>query len=222
MQRQLFPFRQVVERWVECRLVAGEVVVHAAEPGVVQRSHQGWLEAVDHAHQHLRFGKRLVEIVLLVEIREGPLDLLVTGRPVEVSRVVADGERSAKPSLVEPRAVRIDAVDQVPGEALAIAQLGIIAQHPGEVMHHHRANRLIGVRTGEEQDVLLPGAERKHPDRIAQFRRAHPLEGRDIGILAGQPLEILIHLVNRQEPVNLRNRIHVLPDIQAQTPFDGH
>jgi molybdopterin biosynthesis enzyme len=79
-------------------------------------------------------------------------------RPVEVAGVVPHGEGTGEPALVEAGAVRIDTGDEIPGGAQPIAQVGVGAEDTSQVVDHHRPNRLVGVRAGEEEDLLLAGA----------------------------------------------------------------
>ena len=79
---------------------------------------------------------------LFIINREGPVDLLVAGGTEEIARIVVQCIRPLEPLFVEPQAVGVPRLDDVPGVIQLVAELFVFRQIFGEVFQHHGADGL--------------------------------------------------------------------------------
>jgi len=101
---------------------------------------------------------------------------------------------------------------------VGIAQFGIVAEHAGQVMHHHRPDWFVRMRAGKHQDIARTGPDGQHPDRCTKLRTADPFQDGEVRMLPCQALKILIQFVNGQEPIHLRHGGGISSNIQVDPP----
>ena len=205
MEVQALAFHQIVEGLVQGFGFLRDVKVGAAETRVVQGVDEVGADVFDEGHQRPGLGQGVVELQRFVLNGKGPLDLLVAGRPVEVAAIVGDGKGAFEPALVEPGAVGIDALDQVPGIAQGLAQLVVLGQPLGEELEHHAADGLVGMGHGKDHGRLGAAADLERLDGIALPRMAQGQDLDDVRELASQPLRTGPQFVYRQKALIVRN-----------------
>ena len=205
-----------LEHRVQVGLGAAQVVVDAADLGVVQRGHEHRAVLVDEPHERERLGQHRVEPRVLVGEREAPLDLLGARLPVEVAGVVLAGEGPGEPALVEPQPVRVDARDDVPREPEPGAQAVVLRETPRQVQRGEPAHRLVGVRQADDQRGRPRPADGQRRERLALARRADPAAGDDAGVLGGQPRRLGRQLVGPGQRVAGRHGSHLRDEPAGQ------
>ena len=195
VQRDILPPGGVFELCTKLRDIVRQVPVCAAEGAVVQREHKARVQLVNEAHERLRFRQRFVELRAADVDGEGPLDLLVSGRTVEIARVVQKAVRTLEPALVQPCAVRVDAGDEVPREACLSQALRVRAEDLAHGGERHRTDGLVGVRAGKAQRVLFAVAEDHGLDRMALPGNADDLRADHVRIGTSQTVDLRVELV---------------------------
>ena len=144
-------------------------------------------------------GQRRVKVQRLVVDGPRPVHLLEARRAEEVARVVGDGEGALEPALVELQGVGVPVLDDVPGVAKLLAQLGVCGQAAGEVLGEHGADGLVRVRRAKDEGVLGTVAYLEAQQRPILAGAPDLEELHRLGELGGKRTAALVELVGGEE-----------------------